>query len=126
MKPKTRKIVSIAVAVIPSAMVAMSAFMKLSGNPQLVDGMTKIGFAPYIKLFGVIELVSLILFFYPKTSKIGFLLLCCYLGGAMATELGHGEAPMAALFIALFWVSVFIRDKGMFLPIKHDNSHSIS
>ncbi|HTB06366.1 MAG TPA: DoxX family protein [Bacteroidia bacterium] len=125
MKPKTRKIVALVIGILPSLMVAMSAFMKLSGNPQMVDGFTKMGMIQYLKVFGIIEVVSLILFFYPKTYKIGFLLLCCYLGGAMSIELEHGQPPMSALLIALYWISVFIKEKNMFLP-AHDESHIIS
>ena len=126
MNTKTRNIVSTVIGVLPSIMVAMSAFMKLSGNPQMVDGFTKMGMIQYLQLFGAIEVISLILFFYPKTHKIGFLLLCSYLGGAMSIELSHGQPPISALLLALYWVSVFIKDKNMFLPVKDDKTHSIS
>jgi hypothetical protein len=102
-------------------MVLMSAFMKISGNAQMMTGLTAIGFGPYIKLFGIIEVISLILFFYPKTYKIGFYLLCCYLGGALATELSHGQTPMSALLLVLFWVSFFIKDKSNFFPTSSNN-----
>jgi hypothetical protein len=123
MTSKTKNIVSVAVGAIPAAMVLMSAFMKLSQNPQMVDGLTKGGMGPYIAVLGITELISVILFFYPKTTKIGFYLLCSYLGGAMATELSHGMPPMSAVMIALFWVSMFIKDKTNFLPAStHSNN----
>ena len=91
MTSKTKNIISIIIGVLASIMVLVSAFMKISGNAQMVTGLTVGGFGPYIKLFGIIEVISLILFFYPKTYKIGFYLLCCYLGGALATENGVGR-----------------------------------
>ena len=115
---KRTKIISIALMVIPSAMIAMSAAMKLAGAEQMVQGLTKGGLGPYVKLLGFIELLCLILFLVPKTHRVGFLLICCYLGGALSTELAGGQPPMAAVFLALIWISVFLRDRVMFLETK--------
>ena len=89
--------------------------MKLAHAEQIVTGLTKIGLGSYITFIGCIELISLILFIYPKTYKIGFLLLCCYLGGALSIELAGGQPPMAAIFLIMLWVSVYLKDKWMFL-----------
>ena len=99
-------------------MIAMSAIMKLAGAEQVVQGLTKGGLGQYIMLFGILELLSLVLFIYPKTYKIGFLLLCSYLGGAMSIELVSGQPPMAAIFLVVIWVSVYLRDKLMFLSVN--------
>ncbi len=115
MTAKTKKISSIVLMAIPSAMIAMSSFMKISGAEQVVQGLTKGGLGSYIVFLGILELISLVLFMYPKTFKIGFLLLSCYLGGAISIELASGKAPMAAVFLALIWISVFLRDSSMFL-----------
>ena len=123
MTNKTKNIISIIIGALASIMVLMSAFMKISGNAQMVTGMTAGGFGPYIKLFGIIEVISIILFFYPKTYKIGFYLLCCYLGGALATELGHGQPPMSAILLVLFWVSFFIKDKANFFPTNNNSNN---
>lgn len=96
-------------------MLLFSAFMKLSGAEQIVQGMSKIGLGSYVKFLGVIELISVALFLYPKTHKIGFLLLCCYLGGALSIELASGQPPTAAIFLVVIWISVFLRDRLMFL-----------
>ncbi len=119
MSTKTTRIISIVLMAIPSLMLLMSAIMKLSHAEQIVTGLTKIGLGSYITFIGCIELISLILFIYPKTYKIGFLLLCCYLGGALSIELAGGQPPMAAVFLTLIWVSVFLRDRLLFLnPVK--------
>lgn len=120
MTSKTRNIISIVIGALASIMVLMSAFMKLSGNAEMMAGLTAGGFGPYIKLFGLIEVISLILFFYPRTYKIGFYLLCCYLGGALATELSHGHTPMSAILLVLFWVSFFIKDKTNFFSAANN------
>lgn len=124
MSTKTTRIISIILMVIPSLMIAMSAFMKLSGAEEVVEGLTAGGLGSYVTFFGILELISLALFIYPRTYKIGFLLLCSYLGGAMSIELANGQPPVAAIFLTIIWISVFLRNKLMFLhpaQIKHTN-----
>ena len=116
MSTKTKRTISIVLMVLPSIMIAMSAFMKLAGAEKIVEGLTKGGLGNYVLLFGIIELVSLILFLVPKTHKIGFLLICCYLGGALSIELASGQPPVAAILLAVIWTAVFLRDKYVFLP----------
>ncbi len=124
MTSKTKNIVSIVVGALPAAMVLMSAIMKLTANPELVASMSKGGFGPYIPVFGTIEIISLILFFIPKTKKLGFYLLCSYLGGACAVELSMGShMPVSAILLAGFWISMFINDKTNFLPASTNTNN---
>jgi hypothetical protein len=119
MSTKTTRIISIVLLVLPALMIIMSGVMKLTGAPQVVEGLSKIGLGSLIKLFGVIELISVALLFYPKTFKIGFLLLCCYLGGALSIELAGGKPPMAAIFLTILWIGAYLRDKQLFVtPAK--------
>ncbi len=115
MTTKTKRIIYIILMALPSLMLIMSGVMKVIGAQQIVDGLTKAGLGKLVTLIGIIELVAVALFIYPKTFKIGFLLLCCYLGGALCIELAGGQPPMAAIFLILIWVSVYLRDKAMFI-----------
>lgn len=89
--------------------------MKLMAAPQIVEGLGKMGLGNYITLFGIIELMAVALFVHPKTNKIVFLLICCYLGGALSIELANGQKPTAAALLVLLWVSVFLTNKAIFL-----------
>ncbi|MES2592940.1 MAG: DoxX family protein [Bacteroidota bacterium] len=115
MTKKSTKIISTVLIAIPALMIVMSGIMKLTGAQQIVEGLGKIGLSRYIVLLGVIELVSVGLLVFPKTIRIGFLLLCCYLGGALSIELAAGEPPVAAIFLIILWVGVFLRNKTMFV-----------
>ncbi len=115
MTNKTTRIIAIVLMAIPSLMLVMSGVIKLMAAPQIVEGLGKMGLASYITLFGIIELIAVALFVYPKTNKIGFLLICCYLGGALSIELASGQKPTAAALLVLLWVSVFLTNKAMFL-----------
>lgn len=118
MSPKITKILSITLMAIPSLMLLMSAFMKLSGAEIMVQNLTKAGLGNYIMLIGVMELISVGLFLFSKTRKVGFLLLCAYLGGALSIELASGNPPSAAVFLTLVWISVYLRDRLMFVDEK--------
>ncbi len=120
---KTTRIISIVLMVIPSLMIIMSGVMKLIGAQQVVDGLTKGGLGNYIVLFGLIELVSVALLWIPKTRNIGFFLLCSYLGGALSIELASGQMPTAAILLIIIWISVFLRDRSLFL--KSANTENI-
>lgn len=115
MTNKTTRIISIILISLTSLMVAMSGVMKVIGAEELVQKMSAGGFGPYITLFGIIELVSVVFLLFRKTYKIGFLLLCCYLGGALAVELSTHQFPTAALLLILLWVGSYLRDKALFL-----------
>ncbi len=119
MSEKTQRIVWITLMAIPLILIAMSAVMKITGAETMVKELTKAGYGDYIPYLGIIELSSVILFIYPKTYKVGFLLLCGYLGGAMATELAGGMPPIAAVLLTMIWISVFLRNRKMFVNRVH-------
>ena len=60
------------------------------------------------KLLGFIEILSLVFFIIPRTGVIGTLLLCAYMGGAIATHLEHGQSIMAPCIIQAFLWAVAI------------------
>lgn len=114
---KSKKIITIVIMSIASLMVVLSGIMKLSQNEQIVETMTKVGVIEYINLLGIMEIVFTALFLFPKTMKIGFILLTCYFAGAIATELSHdGPLLNPAMPLVLIWVAAFLRDQTIFLP----------
>jgi len=118
MNNKTKKVISIFLMSILTLMLAMSAFFKFMGGEEIVTGLTAVGFGHVIPMLGVVELLSVILFLVPNTRNIGFFLLCSYLGGAAAIEIAGGKFPIALVFIALAWISVYLRNSQLFLNGK--------
>jgi hypothetical protein len=115
---KTKKIITIAVTTIASLLVVLSGVMKFSHSPQVVDTLTKVGVIDYINLLGTMEIAFTALFVYPKTMKLGFILLSCYFAGAIATELSHdGPLLNPVMPLALVWIAAFLRDQSIFLPV---------
>lgn len=115
MKSKTLKlkwIPSILVAVV----IAFGATMKLSGAPPLIEIYSKIGLLPYMKLLGASELILTGLFLYPRSMKIGLLLLTGYFGGAMAVELSHGSIfVFPAAILSIVWIGAYMRNPSLFI-----------
>ncbi|UOG72963.1 DoxX family protein [Hymenobacter tibetensis] len=102
---------------VPALMVVGSGLFKLTGVPEIREALTKAGVIDYMYMLGAMELVFAALFLYPKTMKLGVLLLTAYFAGAMATDLSHGVSPLPPAFIlTLVWIAAFVRDRSVFLP----------
>lgn len=111
MSTKTRNIIGWALTAVLAFVFISSAFMKLSGSEQAVKGAAGFGVsADTLRLIGVIEIVSVLLFIIPRTGMLGLLLLAAYIGGAIATHLEHKlpiTVPVA--FQCLLWITATIR-----------------
>ncbi|MGA0555889.1 DoxX family protein [Larkinella sp. VNQ87] len=117
MNTKIKRVIMLIFNVIAIGMVIMSGIMKLSGGPEIKAVLTKAGVGPYIPMLGIMEITFAALYIYPKTMKVGFLLLTCYFAGAIAAELSHGgPVTNAIMVLVLIWIGAFLRDKSIFLP----------
>lgn len=110
-----KNIVSTSLVVLLSLLLIMSAIMKIAGAEQIVTGLSAMGLGSFITGLGILEICSTILFVLPKTRRIGFLLLCSYLGGAASIELASGQFPIALVFIAIAWTAIYLQDKNYIL-----------
>lgn len=101
---------------LPTAMLLFSAIAKLFlFDPTQVD-LPLPGMAKLMMPLGVLELVCILIFVYPRSMKLGFLLICSYLGGAIAVNLvGQLHSPwIPGLILALFWVGIFLKKPELF------------
>lgn len=73
--------------IIVSVMLGMAAFKKIFGSEDMVKNFEFMHLLPYLAVIGVIELLGVVLFILPKTSKYGATLLGSYLSGAVALHL---------------------------------------
>lgn len=122
---KFKKIAVIAVTVLAVGMVIMSGIMKLFGSADVVKMLQAVGVDKYRIYLGLAEILFATLFAYPKTMKIGFILLVGYFGGALATELSH-NMPLSALTpLILVSLAAVLRDKYVILPSPVIHSSSL-
>lgn len=108
----TSKIIFTSIATL---LVASTAIAKLFKVKPVVESLAKAGVLEYINILAFLELISLALWLFPKTSNIGFFLLCCFFGGAIATEI---KQPMSMLgpivILTIVWLASYFRNPALF------------
>lgn len=105
---KTNKIIGWVIAGLLTALFLYSATGKLFLHPEQMDQM-KLGDWRIIIAIG--ELTSALLFLFPKTNKIGTLLLSAYMGGAIIIHMTGGMSIiMPSVILILVWITGYIRN----------------
>ena len=117
---KFKRIFTIIITILAVGMVAFSGVMKLSGNQEGAKMLDAFGVGQYSVLLGIAEIAFAALFAFPKTMRIGFILLSCYFAGALATELSHQATPNALTPLVLVWLATLLRDVTIFIPAKKE------
>jgi hypothetical protein len=116
---KFKRISTIVITVLAVAMPALSGVMKLIGNPDGIKSLETFGVGQYKVWLGLAEIVFAALFAFPKTMKIGFILLASYFAGALAIELSHHAALNSLVPLVLIWVAALLRNRSIFLPANN-------
>ena len=102
------------------------AAIKLAPIPPVVDAMARLGYplslAPAI---GVLALVGVALYAFPKTAIIGAIFLTAFLGGATASQVRIGEPLFTHVLFpsyvaALLWGGLWLRDTRLqkLIPLR--------
>jgi hypothetical protein len=102
------------------------AIGKLMRPAAVVEGTTQLGWpASVILPLGIVQVVCLILYLYPRTSVLGAILWTGYLGGAVATHVRIGNPLFSHILFptyiaALLWGGLWLRDRRLreLLPIS--------
>lgn len=111
---ETLKIKNIIAWVIAGALTALflySAYGKFS-NPKMMEMMR---LADWKTIIPIGEIVSSLLFLFPKTNKFGVLLLSSYMGGAIIIHMTGGmNIMLPSVVLILVWVVGFLRNPELF------------
>lgn len=97
------------------------AMVKVLNLPVAVEGTAKLGYSAKLVL-GIVELICLAAYLYPRTAVLGAVLLTGYLGGATASQVRVEDSwfifPVAIGI--LLWVGLFLRDARLrhLYPLK--------
>ena len=100
--------------ILPVFVMLATSIMKLIKAPPLVANFEKLNAVEWMLPFGIVQLVSTVLFLVPKTRRIGFFLLCSYLGGIIATRALHDVNHIGIALLSLLWVGMYFEDKELF------------
>ena len=94
--------VGYALSTVAILVLLLSAWAKLSANPQAVQLVVEdFGYPPStVAGIGLLELMCVVIYAIPRTAVLGAVLLTGYLGGAIATEVRIGQPFAIPLAIA--------------------------
>jgi len=108
---KAAKITGWVITAIVALLFISSAFFKFFPNEQGLAQVKAMGIElSAFQFLGVIELITIALYVYPRTGVLGSLLLIAYLGGVMATHLVvHQPLVIPIVLQVLVWISAAIR-----------------
>lgn len=101
------------------AIVVVAAVVKFLEITMMVEMFKGWGLRPYMSSIGFLELVSVALYVYPPTLRVGFFLLCAFFGGAIATTLQR-EGNVMPPFIMLLWLwaAAYLRGPHLFENVE--------
>ncbi len=109
-----RSIIGWAMSLFSVLGIVSSGMAKLMQAEPLVESLKAINLDHHIVTIGVIELICVALYLIPKTSKIGFYLLCSYIGGIIAAEWAMGNTPTIGIVIGIMtYVGTMLRRPEM-------------
>lgn len=112
MNSKTKKITAWVLAGLLTALFLFSAAGKLFLQPEQMEQMK---LADWRIIIALGEIVSALLFLFPKTNKYGTLLLSSYMGGAIIIHMtGAMSIMMPSVVLVLVWVVLLLRNPEFF------------
>lgn len=105
---KVRNIGAYIIAVLLTGLFLFSASGKLFMHPEQMEQM---GLGDWRIIIAIGEIVSALLFLFPKTNKFGTLLLSSYMGGAIIIHMtGAQSIIMPSVVLVLVWVVGVLRN----------------
>jgi glyoxylase-like metal-dependent hydrolase (beta-lactamase superfamily II) len=101
------------ITVFTVAFLLFDAIVKVLNLPVAVEGTVRLGYPARLVIYiGIVELVCLGMYLYPRTAVVGAILLTGYLGGATATQV-RIENPWFIFPVVvgvLVWAGLFLRN----------------
>jgi hypothetical protein len=101
------------ITVFTVAFLLFDTMVKVLNLPVAVEGTVRLGYPPTLVMhIGIVELVCLGAYLYPRTAVLGAILLTGYLGGATATQV-RVEDPWFIFPVVvgiLVWAGLFLRN----------------
>ena len=108
---KTNKIIGYVLTILPTLLIISAGIGKIFGIEATLENMSKVpNFEDLIVFIGVLELVIMALYWFPKTKRLGFFLLCSFCGGIIVAEMVSGQIPVMGIVISvMFYIGTFVR-----------------
>jgi hypothetical protein len=93
------------------SLLLFSVVTKLFCIPYISEKFHALGISGYCRVFGVVELLAVCAFIYPRTIGIGLMMLCSYFGGAIATDIHSPHYLYQPIVVLLFVLTTALLKK---------------
>jgi DoxX-like protein len=100
------------ISVLASLVFLMSAFMKLKGGAEVLQGMAHLGLPESLMTpLAILEISCVVIYLIPATSVLGAILLTGYIGGAICTHWRAGDPFFIQIALGIFvWLGLYLRE----------------
>jgi len=110
------------ISVLVSLVFLMSAFMKLKGGAEVMQGMAHLGLPESLILpLAILEVSCVVIYLIPATSILGAILLTGYIGGAICTHWRVGDPFFMQIAIGIVvWLGLYLRENRLkaLIPLR--------
>ena len=110
------------ISVLVSLVFLMSAFMKLKGGAEVMQGMAHLGLpASLILPLAILEVSCVVIYLIPATSILGAILLTGYIGGAICTHWRVGDPFFIQIALGIVvWLGLYLRENRLkaLIPLR--------
>ena len=100
----------------------MSAFLKLKGGAEVMQGMAHLGLPESLIIpLAILEVSCVVIYLFPATSVLGAILLTGYMGGAICTHLRVGDPFFIQITLGVFvWLGLYLRERRLagLIPLR--------
>ena len=110
------------ISVLVSLVFLMSAFMKLKGGAEVMQGMAHLGLPESLILpLAILEISCVVIYLIPATSILGAILLTGYIGGAICTHWRVGDPFFIQIALGVVvWLGLYLRENRLkaLIPLR--------
>ena len=110
------------ITVLASLLFLISAFMKLKGGAEVMQGMAHLGLPESMVMpLAILEISCVVIYLIPATSVLGAILLAGYIGGAICTHWRAGDPFYIQIALGLFvWLGLYLRENRLkaLIPLR--------
>ena len=99
-----------------------SAFLKLTGGPEVIQGFAHLGLSEsMMKPLAALEISCVVIYLIPPTAVLGAILLAGYMGGAICTHGRVGDPFVVQILLGIFvWLGLYLREPRLrdLIPLR--------
>jgi hypothetical protein len=110
------------ISVLVSLVFVLSAFLKLKGGAEMIQGIAHLGLPEsLLRPLAILEISCVVIYLIPATSVLGAILLTGYIGGAICTHLRVGDPFVVQIVLGvLVWLGLYLREHRLrgLIPLR--------